>query len=153
MRFIIFILFMMSSSMYAQVEVFDFHNKEQLSRFTSLNIDAQYPNLLNPSVAKEGYTEIIALWQELHQSMGAHLKKNNFSWGVQDASIPIFQKIYFHPTGAIQYYFFNIRNEAISQEKRKEFSKLVHSFAQTHKIEITQDGPFAQCGKTRYSNH
>ena len=132
--------------------VYNFHDKEQLEAYTALNLDDTHPNLLNPQVSQDEISKVIGTWSDLHQRVGKHLAEHNFSWGVEDSSIAIVQKIYFKPDGEVTHYFFNVLNKSVSKKKKEEFSNLLKSFASENKINITREEQFAQCGKTRYMN-
>ncbi len=134
------------------ITVFNFDDQRQLSAYTSLDLDASYPNLLNPEISVTDYKTVLKSWTELHQEIDAYLRRNNFSWGVEDESISILQKIYFEPDGDIDYYFFRVLNPRVSPEKKEQFADLLAEFAQSHQIDLKRDQIFAQCGKTKYPN-
>ena len=134
------------------VVVVNFDDKEKLSEFLALNLDDTHPNLLNPDISKTDHDAVLKSWEDLHQRIGSHLAENNFTWGIEDSSITIVQKIYFKPNGAIETYFFNVLNKDVTLEKKEQFAVLIADFAGKNRLGIQQEGSFAQCGKTRYQN-
>lgn len=135
------------------LKVFNVDNREEMAQFDKLNMDKTHPNMLDPRNSKSENEKIKASWIDLHQSIGNYLAENNFSWGVEDQAIKMFQKIYFEPNGQLKTYTFKIVNRSISAEKKEEFGNLIAGFAKTHKVNYSMDKPFAQCGKTSYQNN
>ena len=134
------------------VVVVNFDDKQGLSEFLALNLDDTHPNLLNPDISKTDHDAVLKSWGDLHQRIGSHLAENNFTWGTEDSSITIVQKIYFKPNGAIETYFFNVLNQNVTPEKKEQFAVLIADFAAKNQLDFQQEGRFAQCGKTRYQN-
>ena len=134
------------------IGIFNFQDKEEFSVYTSLNLDESYPNLLDPQISKSDHNTVIESWSDLHQRIGTFLSDNEFTWGVEDKSISILQKIYFDPNGKIKYYFFRVFNENVTNEKQEQFANLIAEFAETNRIDFQTDTSFAQCGKTKYLN-
>lgn len=134
------------------IGVFNFDNKQELSEYNSLNLDESYPNLLDPQISKSDHNTVMESWSDLHQRIGKYLSENKFTWGVEDKTISILQKIYFEPNGKIKYYFFRIFNENVTNEKQAQFANLIAEFAETNRIDFQTDTSFAQCGKTKYLN-
>ena len=134
------------------IQVFNFDNERDRAAYQALKLDSSHPNLLNPQIAPEMYTEVRSSWSELHQNIGTYLSEKEFSWGVKDSTITIVQKFYFTPEGQIKSYFFNIRNKNVTDSIKQQFGKYIADFAKDHRIMITRETPFAQCGKTKYLN-
>lgn len=134
------------------VFIVNFDDKEAFGEFRALNLDDTHPNLLIPENSEADHAAVLKSWSDLHQHIGTHLAENDFSWGVEDSSITMLQKIYFKPNGEIKTYFFRIFNENVSEETKAEFAVLLRDFAEDNRIEVQREGDFAQCGKTRYLN-
>lgn len=134
------------------IEVYDFDEKKELFKYENLNLDKDHPNLLNPEISKSDMNKVIDSWSDLHQSIAKFLQENNFKWHTKDPEIKIVHKFYFEPDGKIKSYFFRIFNDEISKTQRKTYSDLIVQFAKSHRIDITKDHQFAQCGKTKYMN-
>ncbi len=135
-----------------RITIFNFDNKQDVALYKELQLDSTHPNLLNPQISKDDYLSVRASWAGLHQSIGTYLSEKDFSWEVEDSVITIVQKFYFHPDGGIKSYFFNIRNESVTSQKKKEFGDLITNFSKDHTIDLSRDHNFAQCGKTKYFN-
>ena len=135
-----------------KIGVFNFDNKQELTKYNRMNLDDTHPNLLNPQISKSDYNVVMESWTDLHQRIGTYLYENGFNWDVEDSSIEMVQKIYFNKNGEIENYFFNVLNENVTEEKKEQFANLISDFAKDNSIEIERDGNFAQCGKTRYLN-
>jgi hypothetical protein len=134
------------------VVVINFDDKQKLSEFLSLNLDDTHPNMLDPENSKADHSAVMSSWADLHQRIGKHLAEHNFTWGTEDSSITILQKIYFKPNGEIETYFFNVLDKGVPTEKKEQFAELIRDFAANNRIDFQRDHSFAQCGKTRYSN-
>ena len=134
------------------VSIYNYSNQEELDEYNQLNLDESHPNLLNPEISKSDYNAAVESWTELHQQIGSYLSKNSFSWGVDEKTISIVQKIYFEPNGQISRYFFRVLNQDVTKETKEQFARLISDFAKTHSIDFQLDHKFAQCGKTKYSN-
>lgn len=135
-----------------EVGVFNFDNKQELSKYNVLNLDETHPNLLNPQISKSDYNSVIKSWTDLHQRIGKYLSENRFDWEVKDSSITIVQKIYFNSDGEIENYFFNVLNKTVTKQKKEQFADLILSFANNNNIDFESERKFAQCGKTKYLN-
>lgn len=150
-------LFVLFLSLYscqesAQISIYNFDNKEELKAFNKLDLDKTHPNMLDPSNSKERNEEVKKSWVNLHEAIGSFLAEKDFTWEVQDSSVSIVQKFYFHSNGSIKSYFFKVVNSSVSSDKKEEYASLIEEFAQNHKIEFQMENSFAQCGKTRYNN-
>ena len=133
------------------IRVFNFQDKEESSEYKSLNLDESHPNLLDPQISSD-HDAVIKSWTDLHQRIGAFLSDNDFTWGVEDKTINILQKIYFEPNGKMKYYAFRVFNGNVMKEKQEQFADLIAEFAKTNRIDFQLDKSFAQCGKTKYMN-
>lgn len=136
-----------------KVTIFNFDNKQDVASYKELQLDSTHPNLLNPQISKDDYLTVRESWAGLHQNIGSYLSKKDFSWDVEDSVITIVQKFYFYPDGGIKSYFFNIRNESVTTQKKKEFGDLIANFSKEHTIDLSRNHDFAQCGKTKYFNN
>jgi hypothetical protein len=135
------------------IKVFNYHNKQELTEYDSLNLDETHPNLLNPQISASDYHVVMNSWTDLHQRIGNYLSDNDFNWDVQDSTITIVHKIYFNPNGDITNYFFNVLDTTVTKEKQEQFADLISDFAERNTIALKKDKTFAQCGKTRYLNN
>lgn len=135
-----------------KITIFNFDNKQDVASYKELQLDSTHPNLLNPQISKDDYMLVRESWAGLHQKIGAYLSEKDFSWEIEDSVITIVQKFYFYPNGEIKSYFFNIRNESVTAQKKKEFGDLIANFSEDHTIELSRNQDFAQCGKTKYYN-
>ncbi|WAC01726.1 hypothetical protein N7U66_17775 [Lacinutrix neustonica] len=149
--FTILILLVVDSCMHNDhIGVFNYDNKQELSQYNTLHLDATHPNLLNPKISTSDYNLVVKSWSNLHQRIGDFLSKNNFDWEVEDHSIAIVHKIYFSAEGKIKNYFFKVLTENVSEEKKEQFASLILKFSKDNPINFKKEGPFAQCGKTKY---
>ena len=62
------------------------------------------------------------------QDLGVFLKSNNFTW---EKLTRCFNRIYFSPDGAIDYFLFDFPPGQIEPEKEKEFEHLLNVFIKT----------------------
>lgn len=135
------------------IEIFNFDDKEALSKYGSLRLDSTHSNLLNPQIAVEDFKEVRNVWIKLHQDLNKYLSNNAFDWNSSDSSISILHKIYFQKDGKVKYHFFRVFNANVSENTKKEFSNLLSKFDSSYKINLQRDSAFAQCGKASYPNN
>lgn len=89
----------------------------------------------------------------LVKDFGKFLKENNFKW---DQPIGCFNRIYFNSDGTIDYFLYKfISNKSeqgnqLSQEKEREFNRLLNLFIKDHRIGMTANTKFAQCSPVTY---
>jgi len=87
---------------------------------------------------------------KLLQDFGHFLKQNNFTW---EKPTMCFNRIYFNNDGTIDYFIFNFRGKTEdkpTEEKQKEFTRLLNLFINDYKISLTAKTKFAQCSPTTY---
>lgn len=142
-----------NSEKLVEPSIYNFSRVGDLEKFNALKLDDSYPNLLNPNISKDDYEKVSQSWIDLNQRIGAYLSDNDFTWGISDSTISIVQKFYFEPDGTINSYFFNIRNESVTYEKKELYGEMILKFASENKIDYSMNDIFAQCGKTRYINY
>ena len=116
-----------------------------------MNLDENYPNLLNIKTSDKNYKEVITSWKKLHSDLNQFLQHNNFDWETNSENIKIFNKIYFTKKGKIKVYAYRILSD-VSDEKTIEYGNLVKEFAKNIQINIERDVNFAQCGKASLPN-
>ena len=85
-------------------------------------------------------------YTQLLNDFGKYLKDHNFKW---EQPTRCWNRIYFSPDGAIDYYLFDFKTN-ISNEKLKQYRALFTSFAGSHKINITAQEGFAQCSPVTF---
>ncbi|MCD8742443.1 hypothetical protein LT679_17670 [Mucilaginibacter roseus] len=121
---------------------------------TVARLDEQYNSALHTDTTKatfsgtrqqDFYKAYVAMLTEL----AAYLKDNGFTWGQPTR---IVHRIYFEPDGKIDYYLVNLKALENDQPKKEKFVALLNSFIQYHKINITADKKFAQCGPAIYQD-
>jgi hypothetical protein len=82
------------------------------------------------------------------KSFGKFLSENDFLW---DNPTRCFNRIYFNSDGAIDYFLFRfIEENSISEEREKEFHRLLNLFIQDYKLSITASVKYVQCGPVTY---
>ena len=90
---------------------------------------------------------------KLLQDFGSFLNKNNFKW---ESKTKCFQRIYFAPNGKIDYFIYNFKlknvlpENLISEEKQKEFERLLKLFVKDYTFFTSANEKFAQCSPTSY---
>ena len=133
------------------VLIFNVADTIERAEFGRLALDETHLNLLNPSISKDSFNVVYKSWAKLHQNVHAYLESNDFDWGIADEKIKIFNRIYFKKDGSIKTYVYRIYN-TITEEKAKEYGKLMKEFLKEEQISITRGTDFAQCGKMSLPN-
>jgi hypothetical protein len=99
------------------------------------------------AVFKANPDEYYQAWIKFNQDLGKFLSANDFYW---EETTKGFNRIYFNKKGGIDYWLFNINEGQISKEKEEQFELLLNKFAAEHKISLSADVGFAQCGGAQY---
>lgn len=130
------------------------HDKINFEKFKNQELDKSYKNLLNPNnTAEEEYKAVINSWKEYHTKVSSILQENNFSWGIKDPSVTIFNKIYFNKKGKVNHILVNVKNEKISNETKSAYVSLLKNHINELSINLKRANQFAQCGKIKYKNY
>ncbi|SNR14819.1 hypothetical protein [Tenacibaculum jejuense] len=130
------------------------HDKINFEKFKNQELDKSYKNLLNPNnTTEEEYKAIINSWKEYHTKVSSILQENNFSWGVKDPSVTIFNKIYFNKEGKVNHILVNVKNEKVSNEVKSAYVTLLKNHINELSINLKRGNQFAQCGKIKYKNY
>lgn len=135
-------------------QVISIENDSLVEISKKLNLDSVYPNLLDPRISKRAdFDRVFELWTSFHQRVNKYIKEQNFKWEVKDSFISVTNKLYFDKTGKVDYYFYRIDNPGVSEEKKKEYEKVLESFVKNVQIDLAMDNKFGQCGKIKYLNY
>lgn len=89
-------------------------------------------------------------YKRLLLDFGKFLGKNNFEW---DKPTRCFNRIYFNYDGTIDYFLFNFLGTTEAkptEEKQKEFQRLLNLFIKDYKFPVTAEIKFAQCGRMTF---
>jgi hypothetical protein len=84
------------------------------------------------------------------ERLSDYLYNHHFKWGQETRC---WNRIFFHADGAVDYYLFDFKTP-VSKEQSDKFSELFATYCTTHKLGMSADKGFAQCGKviTRINN-
>ena len=93
--------------------------------------------------------ELQKAYQSLIFDLAKFLSENNFKW---EKTTRCFNRIYFNENGKIDYFLFNFSEGEITNEKEKEFSRLLNIFIKKKKINIKAKEKFAQCSPIKYND-
>jgi hypothetical protein len=145
-------LFAQNDPSLLRTKVVSFSDKAALSEYVEAELDTKYPNLMSPENQKNNSEEIMSAWKEIHQQVYGLTVASGFDWGVPDENIQLLHKIYFDKEGKVEYYFFRVFNDDVSEEKKKAFQDLLDRHLHQLSISFSQDTRFAQCGKSAYPN-
>jgi hypothetical protein len=83
------------------------------------------------------------------QELGKHLKENNFKW---EKLTKCFNRIYINSDGTVDYFLYKFSKDQITEEKEKEFERLLNIFLKDHKFPASAKEKFAQCSPVKYSD-
>ena len=117
------------------------------------NLDKKYANALDSDTSKAVFggrsEEFITAYKLLLNNLGSFLKKEDF---VLNKPTRVVHRIYFKKSGAIDYYLINLTSSGLTNKQQEQFLYVLNKFAKTHKISITGNKDFAQCGPAVYQN-
>lgn len=87
--------------------------------------------------------EFSEAWTAYFSGLMKYLAKNDFTWGKETNC---FQKIYFSPSGKVEYWLYNFqKKDNIPEATQQRFEALLLEYSKKHRIHIKADVPFTQC--------
>ena len=99
--------------------------------------------------SSEEQAELQKSYITLIKDLATFLKSKDFKW---EKPTRCFNRIYFNPTGKIDYFLYNFPKDQIEPEKEKEFDRLLNLFAKDYKFSLKADENFAQCSPIKYTD-
>lgn len=91
---------------------------------------------------------LIEAYTKLFQDLSEFLSANNFAW---EKTTRCFNRVYFKEDGTIDHFVYKFIDEEIpTDEKEKEFQRLLNLFIADYQIPITANEKFAQCSPITY---
>ena len=116
-------------------------------------LDKKYENALDADPSKAVFSnrsdDFINAYKLLLTDLGSFLKKENFEL---KKPTRVVHRIYFKKSGEIDYYLINLAPSGLDDKQQKQFLSILNKFVKTHKISITGNKDFAQCGPAVYQN-
>lgn len=146
------------NKMHSQSKVFSIEEARKLE-ISIEKLDLEYKSAVHVDSTKAVFKteaqqqKLQESYVKLLQDFGSYLKRNNFKW---ETKTKCFQRIYFAPNGKIDYFIYNFKlknvlpENLISEEKQKEFQRLLELFVKDFTFSSTAAEPFAQCSPTSY---
>lgn len=87
--------------------------------------------------------EFSKAWTAYFSGLMKYLAKNDFMW---EKETNCFQKIYFSPSGKVEYWLYNFqKKDNVPEATQQRFEALVLAYSKKHCIRIKADVPFTQC--------
>ncbi|WP_298118301.1 hypothetical protein [Flavobacterium sp.] len=154
----ILLVVLLSNKMQSQSKVFSIE-EAQKNGISIEKLDLEYKSAVHVDSTKAVFKteaqqqKLQESYTKLLQDFGSFLNKNNFKW---ETKTKCFQRIYFAPNGKIDYFIYNFKLKSvlpenlISEEKQKEFQRLLELFAKEYTFSSTATEKFAQCSPTSY---
>ena len=154
----IFLIVLLSNNLYSQSKVFSVEEAQKMG-ISIEKLDLEYKSAVHSDSTKAVFKSEVEQqrlqesYTKLLQDFGSFLNKNNFKW---ESKTKCFQRIYFAPNGKIDYFIYNFKlknifpENLISEEKQKEFQRLLELFVKEYTFSSTASEPFAQCSPTSY---
>lgn len=88
-----------------------------------------------------------AAYYHMLKEMGVFLKDNGFQW---EQETRCFNRIYFSPTGNVDYFLFQFPPNSLSEDKQNEFAALVEEFISDYTFGVSAKEKFSQCSPVKY---
>ncbi|WP_396146095.1 hypothetical protein [Flavobacterium sp.] len=154
----ILLIVLLSNNLYSQSKVFSIEEAQKIG-ISIDKLDLEYKSAVHSDITKAVFKteaqqqKLQESYTKLLQDFGSFLNKNNFKW---ESKTKCFQRIYFAPNGKIDYFIYNFKlknvlpENFISEEKQKEFQRLLKLFVKEYTFSSTASEPFAQCSPTSY---
>lgn len=87
--------------------------------------------------------EFSKAWTAYFSGLMKYLAKNDFTW---EKETNCFQKIYFSPSGKVEYWLYNFqKKDNVPEATQQQFEALLLEYSKKHRIRIKADVPFTQC--------
>jgi hypothetical protein len=83
------------------------------------------------------------------KELGGFLKANNFKW---EKLTRCFNRIYINSDGTVDYFLYKFSKDQITEEKEREFERLLTIFLKDHKFSASAKVKFAQCSPVKYND-
>ena len=154
----LFLILLFFNNLHSQSKVYSVEKAQKIG-INIEKLDSEYKSAVHVDSTKAVFkTEAQQLklqesYTKLLQDFGSFLIKNNFKW---ETKTKCFQRIYFAPNGKIDYFIYNFKlknvlpENLISEEKQKEFQRLLELFVKEYTFSSTATEKFAQCSPTSY---
>ncbi len=155
---IILLIVLLSNNLYSQSKVFSIEEAQKVG-ISIEKLDLEYKSAVGTDTTKvvfkteEQQQKLQESYIKLLEDFGLFLNKNNFKWA---SKTKCFQRIYFSPEGKIDYFIYNFKlknvlpENLLSEEKQKEFERLLKLFVKDYTFSLTSKEKFAQCSPTSY---
>jgi len=154
----LFLILLFFNNLHSQSKVFSVEEAQKIG-INIEKLDLEYKSAVHVDSTKAVFRteaqqqKLQESYIKLLQDFGAFLNKNSFKW---ETKTKCFQRIYFAPNGKIDYFIYNFKlknvlpENLISEEKQKEFERLLKLFVKDYTFFTSANEKFAQCSPTSY---
>ncbi|GAB3709527.1 hypothetical protein [Flavobacterium koreense] len=154
----LFLILLFFNNLHSQSKVFSVEEAQKIG-INIEKLDLEYKSAVHIDSTKAVFRteaqqqKLQESYIKLLQDFGSFLNKNNFKW---ESKTKCFQRIYFAPNGKIDYFIYNFKlknvlpENLISEEKQKEFERLLKLFVKDYTFFTSANEKFAQCSPTSY---
>lgn len=154
----LFLILLFFNNLHSQSKVFSVEEAKKIG-INIEKLDLEYKSAVHIDSTKAVFRteaqqqKLQESYIKLLQDFGSFLNKNNFKW---ESKTKCFQRIYFAPNGKIDYFIYNFKlknvlpENLISEEKQKEFERLLKLFVKDYTFFTSANEKFAQCSPTSY---
>jgi hypothetical protein len=153
-RILLCLALLVSLTAFGQKKTFTFQEAE-MQGHSYQSLDSLYKSALHADSTKavfqtpEEQTNFQKAYVDFIQSLGGFLKSNGFKW---EKITRCFNRIYINTDGTVEYFLYKFSKDQITEEKEKEFERLLNTFLKDHKFPATSKEKFAQCSPVKYSD-
>ena len=150
-----FLMVVASISVFGQGQGLKFQELES-NGISLKDLDISYRPAISPNSSLAVFkTEaeqaiMIEAYTKLFQDLSKFLSENNFDW---EKTTRFFNRVYFKEDGTIDYFVYNFlgnEEDIPTDEKGKEYQRLLNLFIADYQIPITVKEKFAQCSPITY---
>ena len=151
---IIFTILISTVSSNAQNKALTFKQAE-LEGKSYIHLDSLYKSAIHSNEelavfkSQKEQLEVQKAYQSLIFDLSKFLSESNFRWG---KTTKCFNRIYFNKKGKIDYFLYSFPEGEITNEKEREFSRLLNIFVKKKKIQLNAKEKFAQCSPIKYND-
>lgn len=150
-----FLMVVASTSVFGQGQGLKFQELES-NGISLKDLDISYRPAIHPNSSLAVFkTEaeqaiMIEAYTKLSQDLSKFLSENNFDW---EKTTRFFNRVYFKEDGTIDYFVYNFlgnEEDIPTDEKGKEYQRLLNLFIADYQMAITSNEKFSQCSPITY---
>lgn len=150
---IIFVLFSCNRKNKSEPVIIDYSTREARDQFQTLNLDSIYTNLLGSEKNEAEADSLYQSWLAFNNELAQMIRDKHFDWGTSDSSVILWNRVYCHGDGTIDYYLYFIRDSLVNKQVGENYAEFIRQNISNLKYPVIREFKYAQCGSFRHKNY